>query len=170
MNKKLLREKNLELRKKLNKKEASNIIVNKTLNFEPFLSAKNILIYYPLKYEIDLLELLKIKNKNFYLPKVQNDELLICPYSGNLKKSDFGVMEPCEDNLKDISLIDIAFIPALAYDIEFNRLGYGKGFYDRLFAKKEFRALKIGVNYKELIIEKIDTNNFDKKVDFIITD
>lgn len=170
MDKKQLREKNIELRKKLDKNRASKVIVSKILNFEPFLSAKNILIYYSLKYEIDLLELLKIKDKKFYLPKVKGEDLLICPYSDNLEKSDFGVMEPCIDELKDISIIDLAFVPCLSVDKNLNRLGYGKGFYDRLFSKPDFKASKVAVIYKELMVENIKTDKFDKKIDFIISD
>jgi len=170
MDKKELREKNIKLRKQLDIKKASKVIVNKILSFKPFLSAKNILIYYPLKYEINLLELLKIKDKNFYLPKVRGEDLLICPYSNNLKKSDFGVMEPCVDELKNISLIEFALVPCLSVDKKLNRLGYGKGFYDRLFSKPDFRALKVAVICKELIVENIDADEFDKKVDFIISD
>ena len=170
MNKKELRKSNINLRKTLDKISASNKIRNKILKFEPFLHAKNVLIYYPLKYEIDLLELTEVKGKNYYLPKVFEENLIICPYSCNLQKSSFGVMEPCEGKLDDISLIDIAFIPCVAIDKDLNRLGYGKGYYDRLFSNPNFRGLKIAVIYKELLVETIQTEVFDKKVDFVITD
>ena len=170
MDKNKLREKNKNLRKTLDRISASNCITGKILEFEPFLRAKNVLIYHPLKYEIDLLELVKIKDKNFYLPKVYKDKLIICPYSCKLQKSSFGVMEPCDGVLEDISLIDIAFIPCLAIDKNLNRLGYGKGYYDRLFTGKEFKALKVAVIYKELLVDVIQTEACDKKVDFVITD
>ena len=170
MNKITLRENNKNLRKTLDKISASNCITGKILEFEPFLRAKNVLIYHPLKYEIDLLELVKAKNKNFYLPKVYKNELIICPYSCKLQKSAFGVMEPCEGVLEDISLIAIAFIPCLAIDKNLNRLGYGKGYYDRLFSNKNFKALKVAVINKELLVEDIQPEAYDKKVDFVITD
>ena len=69
MNKFELRKINSLLRKSLNQVEASDKIVLKIKSLSDFLNAKNILIFYPLKFEINLLELLKVKGKNFYLPK-----------------------------------------------------------------------------------------------------
>lgn len=80
MNKFELRKINSLLRKSLNQVEASEKIVLKIKSLSDFLNAKNILIFYPLKFEINLLELLKVEGKNFYLPKVKEDYLEICPY------------------------------------------------------------------------------------------
>lgn len=170
MDKNLLRKKNLNLRKTLDCNLASSLIVAKILSSEFFLNSKNVLIFYPMKFEINLLELLKVEDKNFYLPRVFGKELLICPYTENLKKSPFGVMEPLTEPVCDISVIDTAFIPCLAIDKNLNRIGYGKGFYDRLFSDSRFSAKKIAVLYKELVVNKINTDKFDRKVDFLITD
>ena len=170
MDKEFIRNKNRLLRKNLNQFEASNIILSKIYSLKEFLNAKNVLIFYPLKHEINLLELLKRKDKNFYIPKVKGNNLVICPYSDNLKKSSFNIMEPLEEEIQDISIIDTAFIPALAVDKNLNRIGYGKGFYDRLFSNADFRAKKIAVINKELICDKINADIFDVKVDSYITD
>ena len=170
MDKKTLRKNNLLLRKNLNQKEASNIIVSKILAFDTFLHAKNILIFYPLKNEINLLGLLECRDKNFYLPRVNGQNLEICPYCKELKKSDFNVMEPCSDKISDISKIDLVFVPAVATDKNLNRIGYGKGYYDRLFQDKNFIAKKVAVINKELVTEEINPDPYDEKVDFVITD
>ncbi len=170
MDKKLIREKNLLLRKSLNQKEASDVIVSKILVLDAFLSCENVLIFYTLKNEINLLPLLFQKNKNFFLPRVDGDNLLICPYDENkLQKGAFGIMEPVTNPVNP-SVIDIAFIPCLAIDKNLNRVGYGKGFYDRLFSNPDFRAKKIAVINKELTVDIIDSCPFDKKADFVITD
>ncbi len=171
MDKNLIRNKNKLLRKQLDIKKASDVILSKIYSLKEFSAAKNVLIFYPLKYEINLLPLLNFKDKNFYLPKVDGENLLICPYSTNLKKSGFNVMEP-DDNIvcDDLSIIDLSFIPALAVDKNMNRIGYGKGYYDRLFSESEFRAKKIVVINKELVVSKIDADKYDKKIDFYITD
>lgn len=169
MDKNYLRKHNLALRKNLNQSVASNKIVSKILLSGEFLSAENILIFYPLKYEINLLKLLNCKEKSFYLPKVKGDYLQICPYKGNLIKGAFNIMEPdgCPVNP---SCIDLAYIPSLAVDKNLNRLGYGKGYYDRLFSDTSFKAGKIAVINKELVVDKIDVSEFDIKVDGYITD
>lgn len=170
MEKTILRKKALELRKTLNAGAASLKIVEKIQKNNSFLNSKNVLLFYPLKTEIDLLSLLKNEDKNFYLPRVKGLELEICKFSKNLKKSSFGVLEPVGEAISDISIIDLAFIPCLAIDKKLNRLGYGCGFYDRLFSNDKFRATKIAVLYKELVVDEILTDEFDKKVDCLITD
>ena len=171
MNKNLIRNNNKLLRKQLDIKKASDAILSKISSLKEFLAAKNVLIFYPLKFEINLLPLLNYKEKNFFLPKVDGDNLLICPYSTNLKKSSFNVMEPDDGKIcSDLSVIDLAFIPALAVDKNMNRIGYGKGYYDRLFSIPNFKAKKVVVICKELVVPLIETESFDKKIDFYITD
>lgn len=170
MDKETLRNKNKLLRKNLDIQKASDLIVSKILCFDAFLRAKNVLIFYPLRHEVNLLKLMNIKNKIFYLPKTDKNNLLICPYSDELKMSNFKVMEPCTKPVSNLSVIDIAFVPALAVDKKLNRLGYGKGYYDRLFAHPDFKALKVGVLFKELVVDSIEADNFDVPLDFLITD
>lgn len=167
--KNFIRRKNLLLRKELNSKEASDKIVSKILRSSDFLHAKNILIFYPMKYEINLLKLVEVKDKNFYLPRVEGDNLLICPFEGELKKSPFGVYEPVSPSVAP-EITDIVYVPCLAIDKNLNRVGYGKGYYDRLFSTPGFKALKIAVIYKEFTHDIIDSDIYDKKVDSCVTD
>ena len=171
MDKNLIRKISTELRKQLNQIQASEKIVNKIAGFENFLCAKNVLIYYPLQNEINLLKLCnKYRDKNFYLPRVKGEILEICPFEGELKKSSFKIMEPVCPKIDDLSIIDIAFIPALAVDKKLNRVGYGKGYYDRLFSQKDFKAFKVAVINKELCNFEITAQPYDKKIDLFITD
>jgi len=73
-----------ELRKKLDIKNISKKLVAKIRTDDWYKTSNHIMIYYPMKYEIDLLDLLK-DNKNFYLPKVQCENLCVCPYTSVLK-------------------------------------------------------------------------------------
>lgn len=132
--------------------------------------AKNVLIFYPTLYEINLLGLLRDeKEKQFFLPKVDGENLLICPYSSNEKlvKSNFNINEPCS-NPVDAKILDLIFLPALAVDNGKNRLGYGGGYYDR-FLKKYPETLKVVPISKELCFEKIPTEEYDVKADIIIS-
>ena len=63
-------------------------------------------------------------------------------------------------------------IPFVAYDNEFNRLGYGGGFYDRYISKVQHhkKIIKIGVGFSFQKINKVPTNQYDKKLDYIITE
>lgn len=85
-----------------------------------------------------------------------------------LKENDWGVKEPTTINEFDISKLDIILIPMVAADRNRNRLGYGKGFYDRFL--QESSAFKAGMIFHEFLFEEIPTEPFDVKLDAIITD
>ena len=184
------------IRKSLDIKAISHKICEKIRNHNIYKTSQNVMIFYPLKYEIDLLELLE-DDKNFYLPKVLNqrvcchseaenymrsfaslkmteaeeshknfNQLLVCPYSSDLKKSDLNIYEPCTEPVNP-EILDLIFVPALMVDKENYRLGYGGGFYDRFLAK--YPNIKtITPIAKELIVENLPHDEFDKKVDEII--
>lgn len=155
-----------ELRKTLDIKNISSKIVSKIQTLEEYRQAKHVMIFYPMKYEIDLLDLLN-DNKNFYLPKVDGKDLTVCPYSKDLQKSEFNVLEPNTEPV-DPNILDLIFVPALMVDKNGYRLGYGGGFYDRFL--KQYPNIKTIVPIvKELITDKLPYENFDIKISQIIT-
>ena len=170
--KNILRKNCLKIRKKHNLKFISHKIVNNIKNTHFFKDAKNIMIYMPLKYEIDITSLLNISDKNFYLPKCVKDEIKVVRYEKNMHliKSNFNVLEPSSNDYIDISILDIVFIPALCCDLNKYRLGYGCGFYDRFLKKINKNTLKIIISSKEMCYDKIPVTNFDEKADFIINE
>ena len=127
------------------------------------------MIYYPLKDEVNLLDLIKDNSKNFYLPKINNQNLLCCPYNKNdeLYESCFKTKEP-KTNSIDKHLIDLIIIPALAVDKDNYRLGFGGGFYDRFLAN--INAYKIVCIPKDFVLETIYPEKHDIKIDLIITE
>ncbi len=147
----------------------SEILVKKLTETQIYQQAKNIMIFYPLKDEINLLSLLKDKSKKFFLPKIDGTNLLCCPFSETtpLKQSSFKTMEPltppCEKNSTDIIIV-----PALCCDINNYRLGYGGGFYDRFL--KDYKGHTIVCLPKELIVDTVYPENHDIKIDMVITD
>lgn len=85
----------------------------------------------------------------------------------DLKKNKWGVLEPDEIH-PQTQETDLILVPLLAADNEFNRLGYGKGFYDR-FLKKE-NAVKVGLLFDDFLFDQIPVENFDEKLDILITE
>lgn len=165
MDKANLRIKAKNIRKTLDIESISREICKKIRNHDIYKSSKNVMIFYPMKYEINLLGLLG-DNKNFYFPKVQCKDLCVCPYSPNLKKSELNIYEPCTEPVNP-EILDLIFVPALMVDKEKYRLGYGGGFYDRFLSK--YPEIKTIVPVaKEFIIEKLPHDNFDIKADDII--
>ena len=81
----------------------------------------------------------------------------------------YGIPEPTSNKIMYPSIL---LVPLLAFDKNFNRIGYGGGFYDRYIKKikKDKKIITIGLAYSFQRLKKIPTNKYDIKLDFIITD
>ena len=168
--KKDLRKKAKEIRKNLDIKTISKIIVEKIENHKFFKNSNNIMLFYPLENEIDLLNLIENHpEKNFYLPRTLNAEMEACPYKfgDKLIKDDFNVCVPRTHGVNP-EILDLIFVPALMVDKNNYRLGYGKGFYDRFLTKTNAKTI-VPIS-KNLIVETLPIEFHDQKVDFIITE
>ena len=153
-----------------NEKEvASNAVFTKLVKLQVWNNAKNILLYHSLPDELQTVTFLEqIKGKNIFLPKVVGDSLIVLPYSKNeLQKGAFSILEPLGNLDIKPNYLDLIIIPGIAFDKDLNRLGRGKGYYDKLL--KQSNAYKIGVCYDFQLIEKIPTEKHDVKMDMIIT-
>ena len=155
------------IRKTLDMDKISNNAVRLIRENSLYKKAENILIFYPMKYEVNLLELLE-DNKNFYLPKVCEKRLLICPFKsgGKLEKSDFNILEPCSISVNP-NILNLIILPALMADEAGYRLGYGKGFYDRFLGENP-DIKTILPTPKELFVTSLVHDDFDKRADIII--
>ena len=167
MDKNSLRKNAKEIRKNLFSKNANSIANSRVQQSSLYKNSKNILIFYPLKYEFNFLELLN-DDKNFFLPKVCGEKLQICPYKKEdiLIKSDLNICEPCTKPINP-NQINLAIVPALMADKNSYRLGYGGGFYDRFLAENP-NIKTITVVFKELFVESLPHEEFDVKIDEII--
>lgn len=157
-----------EERKKLDIEKISLELVQKLKETDEYKHAKNIMIFYPLKDEINLLSLLEDSDKNFYLPKIEGKNLLCCPFSkdAELCVSCFKTKEPATEAVEK-DLIDLVIVPALAVDKNNYRLGYGGGFYDRFLTG--VNMTKIVCIPKEFLAETVYPKEHDIKIDKIIT-
>ena len=102
---------------------------------------------------------------------IVGDDLRLLPYNGtdSLKPGIFGIMEPIEqETTVDESEIDLIIVPGVAFDRQLNRMGRGKGYYDRLLST--LQAPKIGICFDFQLQDTVPTESFDKKMDMIITE
>ena len=176
-----LRKKCLEKREIFFKKKGSECLKLKDieviiLEIKSKLKISSIGIYYPIKSEISPLKLIEIcKNLSIKicLPVIykNTNELIFSKFDNemNITKNEYGIIEPN----KIIQIIpDIIFVPMVGFDKNLNRLGYGKGYYDRTISK--LRKLKkifvIGLAYDNQMVQNIPTENHDEKMDIILTD
>ena len=131
--------------------------------------------YYPYNYEVDILQILeKFEKKKFIitLPKIKkNSQMSFYQWStyDPLAINKFGIPEPIS---KMVKYPDILLVPLVAFDKNFNRIGYGGGFYDRYIKKvrKQKKVLTIGFAYSFQKVKKIEAEQNDIKLDLIITE
>ena len=130
--------------------------------------------YYPVNFEADTFQLMKMfKQKGYKLSlPVISSKYYMNFYTWNLNDplyvNKYGIPEP-KSKIKVIP--SILLIPMVAYDKRLNRLGYGGGYYDRFLKKYEKKnILKIGLAITCQEVKKLPTNNFDKKMDYILTE
>jgi len=132
--------------------------------------------YYPVNFEIDILEILKLLEKKIgvqiSLPVIKkNNEMDFYNWSTKslLKLNKFGIPEP--EKIKKV-FPDIIFVPIVAFDNRLYRIGYGGGYYDRYIQKlsNKKKLFKIGIAHSCQKISKVPINKYDKKLDIIITE
>ena len=89
----------------------------------------------------------------------------------DLKLGAYNILEPKIGLIKevDVGLIDIIVVPGVVFDFLGNRIGHGKGYYDRLLNSAD-NILSIGLAYQFQVVDFIKSEKHDKRVDFIITD
>ena len=176
MNKSKIRNKILKFRKK-------NFNKNSKINLDKFISflkmnipdANKIGGYYPSNYEIDDLEILDLLDKQNFkisLPIIKkNNQMNFHSWSKKnlLTINKFGIPEPISSK---ILYPNILFVPLVGFDNNLNRLGYGGGFYDRYIEKidKIKRVTKIGLAFSYQKIKSVPINQYDRKLDFVITE
>ena len=167
--KKQLREKAKNIRKNLNIEKLSDLIYQKLIALPEYKNAKNICTYYSFRDEVITENFFEDKTKNWFIPKMQGENLIICPYDKNqIEIHKFNIKEPKTQPVNP-QLLDLIIIPALAADKNGYRIGYGKGFYDRLLRQLP-NTKKVIILFSDLLFENIYPDTYDEKCDIIITD
>ena len=132
---------------------------------------KNILIFIPLKNEPDIrwvINKLRREKKNIFVPFMEDLSFKMVKYTLPLKKKKFSILEPLNKN-KTLSKIDLAIVPIVGMDKSFKRIGFGKGMYDRFFARLSYRPKIVFVQLKPCISKEILTDDFDIAADEYIS-
>ncbi len=154
----------------------SELIKNRLFQINEFKKIKNILFY--VSYDGEVLTHNAIKealiDKKVVVPisKKEDHSLILSKLDSfeDLQEGQYGILEPKKERIKEISIdkIDLAIVPGIAFDLNGNRIGHGKGYYDRLL--KNIKATIIGLAYEFQVIKKIPIDDYDKQVDIIITE
>lgn len=128
------------------------------------------------KREVDtqgILHILQGKDKHVVLSKADFDSGTLSNYlltdSTVIKVNDWGIPEPVEGIEIKASSIDVVFIPLLVYDERGNRIGYGKGFYDRFLSRCRPDVVKVGLSFFSAEEEILDVDEHDVPLDYCVT-
>ncbi len=173
--KKALREKILKKRNALTQEEVikkSSAIKKNLYSLPEFEDAKKACIYVSFNSEVHTHDIINenIKGKEIIVPKVNEDKLLLCELRSfdELEKGSFCVLEPGEERQVFPHDIDCVIVPGVAFDREGFRIGYGKGFYDRLL--NEVNCPKIGLCFDMQLVDEVPLEEHDVPVDIIVTE
>lgn len=161
------------------KKELDQKIVQRFMSLATYRYAHTLLIYYPIDGEIDVTELIRsalCAGKRVALPRCESKgSVMHFHYINSLDElceGRFGIMEPKEDAelfvKEELTGPCAVIIPALAYDREGYRLGYGRGFYDRYFGHSGIST--VGLVYSEFVTDKLPHGRFDIAVDLLVSE
>lgn len=181
MDKRELRSKALEMRKNISVKNrvlASGLITEKLKSLEIIKSSKTIMSYMPYGNEADVISFNKWvldQGKELCIPRVTDskymDAVKVNDIENGLVSGHFGIAEP-EKSVSPVNPdeIDVILVPGVAFDLSGNRLGHGKGYYDRFLSRCSDRVFTIGVAYSFQIFDSIPADAHDKKLKALITE
>ena len=155
------------------KKQKDFLIVQRICALPEFEKAKKILFYMPIHNEVDLTALCELykKQKSFILPKVQGKtlDLYFIENVDELETGAFGILEP-KKHFSHVQCcdVDLVLVPGIVFSRNGHRIGYGKGFYDRILT--ELPCPKIGIAYDFQMVENISGEMHDVPMDIIVTE
>ncbi|MFH0762334.1 MAG: 5-formyltetrahydrofolate cyclo-ligase [Candidatus Omnitrophota bacterium] len=153
----------------------SRIITRKLIRTKVFKTAKVLMCYIALKGEVDTQGVIKqaIKSgKVVAVPVCKKDNLAILPCILNdkagFKRGPYGVVEPALQKRVPLREIDLVLVPGVAFDKKGNRLGRGKGFYDRFLKKINGCTETIGLAFRYQILPALPASSHDVRVKRVI--
>ena len=136
-------------------------------------NVSNIMLYLPLKTEVNIYPLIKRLRKEkrmLYVPFMEGSSFRLVKYRLPLKKKKFGIQEPNDSKQYRVKNIDLAIVPIVGIDSTYRRVGFGKGMYDRFFEKQSKNIKQTVFVARELCFSnEIITDDHDVKADMIIT-
>ncbi len=151
------------------------LVQRRCLELDALASAATIALYSPVRGEVDTSALLRwalAQGKTIVYPRVRDDGLdfHVVKTVDELRIGAFGVLEPSGTATVAVDGIDLFIVPAVAFDCDGYRLGYGKGFYDRALPARAADSVLVGVNYSTQITAVLPREQHDIPVDILVSE
>ncbi len=164
--------KRLEFESRFSKLYKDKKVVIELYEFIKKYKPKNVLLYIPMKIEVDVRPLInklrKERGCEVYVPFIIGDSFTSVKYRLPLKRKKFGIKEPNYSTFKP-KKIDLAIVPVVGVDGLYKRIGFGKGMYDRFFNRLNYFPTIVFTQLKLCKTSKILSNDYDIQADYIIT-
>jgi 5-formyltetrahydrofolate cyclo-ligase len=140
--------------------------------------ARTIMIYLSLPTEVDTSPLALqawTEYKRVVAPRVEWEQKRMLPIEihslvSGLEAGEFGIRQPVDGRIVSIGEIDLAIVPGLAFDEQGNRLGRGRGFYDRFLSHRDFRGVACALAVEEQVVASVPHDENDVTVDLLVTE
>lgn len=152
--------------------QKSSAIAKLLIHLPEYKEAKSALFYYAHNREVDTHHLMEdwMLSKELYLPKLEEEnsfKALRCSNLASLVPNKYGIPEPADTT--EAEHLDLIIVPGVAFDKLGNRIGMGKGYYDR-FLSGQKKAFKIALAYGTQILASLPKEPYDESVDMIVTE
>lgn len=157
----------------------SRSIEEKLFSLPEFIQAKCVMFYLSFDGEVETIAMIKHAQqmgKKVAVPVIRGEDKLIASLLKNsdneLSPGPYGILQPRESNIQELSLekIDLVVVPAVAFDKEGNRLGRGKGYYDRFLKDLTLKGIpSVGIAFDFQMVDNLPTLPHDLPVAKLIT-
>jgi 5-formyltetrahydrofolate cyclo-ligase len=155
----------------------SGNIQTRALQFPPYITCRSLALYSPIQNEVETGEIRDralVAGKRVFFPRWghrESLELVQIDSPSELRMGRFGILEPAGDSrlLPQDHGDLVVFVPGVAFDSRGNRLGRGKGWYDRLITELG-RATLVALAYDFQIVDEVPTASWDQRVHYVITE
>ena len=179
--KKNIRQELLAIRRTITDDErtsAEESMISRILSLASFRFAKTVLLYSPIKGEVNLLPLIQVilkEGKSVAFPLCHTESCTLTYHYvtsiDELISGSYGTMEPSINSqiyIPDKNKNDLILVPGISFDKQGYRLGYGKGYYDRYLMN--FRGSQIGVTFHKLFVNSLPYGHYDRRVNAVLTE
>lgn len=156
------------------KLERSQTVMKQVECLPQFAEADTILLYWSMDDEVQTHDFVNnwYTEKTVLLPCVDGDDLKLRQYTGAecLRAGEqFGIGEPVGPEFTELDRVQMIVVPGVAFDRQCNRMGRGRGFYDRLL-KSTPNAFKVGVAFDFQLVDEVPVEAFDVKMDCVVAE
>ena len=160
------------------RKEKSRLIQQSVLDLPEFKQAQTVMLFLNFRDEVEttfLAETALAISKRLVLPRCAPQGVLlpiqVQNLSSDIEPGKWGIREPkLEIGVVEISEIDLILVPGAGFDLRGNRLGYGGGYYDRLFMRVRPTVPRIAIGFACQVIEQVPVDEHDVKMTMLVTE